>query len=445
MLRLLKLTLPELNADMVEVMKGAFLSFLLRFIGAVAQFSFTVMVARMFGAEGFGIYVIALSITIIGSNVGRWGLDQAALKYIAISAGNGEWGAVRNVFANSMWVVFSISSVVTGFLFFLAPWLSVAVFNDHSLLAILQLMTLTIIPFSLLNVVAESLRALKYIGLYTFLQGLLLPLLSILLLITFYYTDIGLEGAAYAYIGANIICLIVGTLLWKSCMKRMDGKRIIKVDFKQLFASATPMAWITIMSAFMGLSETLLLGFFGSSSDVGVYSAALRLALLINFFIMAFNSILAPKFAALKSNGSIKDIYHLSTRSTWMILIITSPIFFVYFACPKFALLLFSTQFTGASEILRVLAIGQLINIYAGPLGMLFLMTSNERVMRKNVVLYSFFGLLAGIILIPLFGVTGAAWAFVIGLLVLNIGYYLSIKEILDAENTEFRTRRLDL
>lgn len=435
MLKVIRSHLPALDVDMSEVLKSASVSFLFRIIGAIAQFSFTVLLARMFGADGLGIYVIALSLTVIASNIGRWGLDQAALKYIAIYADKGEWGEVRAVFGKSVIVVLVISSFVSGCLFFLAPWLSVSVFNSSSLLSILQLMTLSVVPFSLLNLVAESLRALKHIGLYTFLQGLLLQLLSILMLVAFYYSDFGLSGAAYSYILATFICLTAGLFLWKRCVRRQDVGLVSRVSFKHLFSSATPMAWITIISAFMGLSETLLLGLFYSSGDVGIYSAALRLALLINFFIMAFNSILAPKFAALKNSKSTKDIYRLSIRSTWMILILTSPIFLVYFVCPEFPLMFFSDQFRKASNVLRVLAVGQLINIYAGPLGMMFLMTSNEHVMRKNVLIYSVSGVVSGILFIPAFGVIGAAWSFVIGLLALNIGYYLSVRKIISAES----------
>lgn len=436
MLKGIKSFLPALDVEMSEVLKSASVSFLFRIIGAIAQFSFTVLLARMFGADGLGLYVIALSLTVIASNIGRWGLDQAALKYIAISADKGEWGEVRAVFGKSVTVVLAISSFVGGFLFFGAPWLSVSVFDNSSLINILQLMTLSVVPFSLLNLVAESLRALKHVGLYTFLQGVLLQLLSILMLVAFYYFDFGLSGAAYSYIFANFICLIAGLFLWKRCVRPRDGDGgfVDRIAFRHLFSSATPMAWITIISAFMGLSETLLLGFFYSPGDVGVYSAALRLALLVNFFIMAFNSILAPKFAALKNSSSTKEIYRLSIRSTWMILILTSPIFLVYFVCPEFSLMLFSDQFRKAANVLRVLAFGQLINVYAGPLGMMFLMTSNEHVMRKNVLIYSVSGIVSGLLLIPAFGVIGAAWSFVIGLMALNIGYYLSVKKIISAD-----------
>jgi O-antigen/teichoic acid export membrane protein len=419
------------NLDMIEVIRGASVSFLFRGIGAVSQFVFTIMLARMFGVEGLGIYVMALSLSVVASNIGRWGLDQAALKFIAIHADKGEWDKLKGVFAKSIISVLVLSALVSLLFYLLAPWLSMSVFGDESLLQVLEIMIFSIAPFSLLNLIAESLRALKKVGEFTFLQGLLLPLLSISMLVVFYYLDEGLEGASYAYVTACFLSLSVAYILWKRSVNKYLVREALTCDYKALFASATPMAFITITSAFMGFLETFLLGYFYDSSDVGLYSAALRLVLWVNFFIMAFNSILAPKFAALKNSRSIRAMYDLSIRSTTIILLLTSPIFTVYFLFPEAGLRLFGNEFVEAIDVLRILALGQLINIYAGPLGILFLMTNNERIMRNNVFIYAIAGVVSGLILIPTFGAVGAAWGFVIGLLFLNVSYYISIKKIL--------------
>lgn len=132
MMRKLRTIVPFIDMDMSEILKGASASFMFRVGGAVTQFLFSILLARLFGAEGLGIYMLALSLTFIASNVGRWGVDQAALKYIAICADKGEWGKLSVIFGKSAMVVTSISLIVSLLLYLASEWLSLSVFKDAS-------------------------------------------------------------------------------------------------------------------------------------------------------------------------------------------------------------------------------------------------------------------------------------------------------------------------
>lgn len=433
--KMLNKLLSALDVHMQEVVSSASISLIFRVLGAAAQFGFTVIIARLFGAEGMGAYALALSLVVIASSIGRWGLDQASLKYIAAYADRDEWQDINKIFYKAIVLVSSFSIFVSVFLYLLTPWLATALYHEDRLADLLRLLALSILPFSLLNLLAECFRAVKKIALYTLIQGLLVPALSAIFLLLFYNLNIGLEAVAYAYVLATSAIFGIAFYLWlQHSHAQHNAKAREEVSTADLLSCATPMAWVAIISIAISFSETLLLGVFRSVEEVGIYAVALRLALLINFIIVAFNSILAPKFAVLYREKSLLDIQRLSKHSVMAMMIMTLPLFIVFFIFPEIVLKIFSSEFSQASNVLRILAVGQLINVCAGPVGILLLMTGHEKHMHTNVLVSLCGVILFGMVLIPVFGVIGAACSAVFGMTLLNFLSVWSVKKYLSIE-----------
>lgn len=415
-------TLGALDPRMREVAGKAALSFALRLTGAAAQFGFTVLVARLFGPAGLGAYALALSVAVIASTLARWGLDQAALKYVAIHAARGEKAAAGRLVRQAGVLVGGGSLAVTVLLWLAAPVLCREIFHDPELSWLMRLMALSIVPFSLLNLLAEALRGLQRIGAYTLVQGVLVPVFSIVLLVMLQYTaGAELTGAAQVYVASCLLAAAGSLCLWRFYLGREGSETQVKpTNSRTLLNTANPMAWVALISVAMSFTETLLLGIFRTSGEVGLYAAALRLALLLNFVIIAFNSILAPKFASFYHAGDLESVHFMARRSIKLMLVATSPVFVLYFLVPGQVMQLFGAEFADASLVLTILTVGQLVNIATGPVGIMLMMTGHERVMRKNLLITSAFTLFFGAFVIWRFGMIGAAGSAATGMLLLN-------------------------
>ena len=421
--------IPSRGGHLKEVISGAGISLTLRLIGAACQFMFSVVIARMYGAEGFGIYTLALSCTVIASVMGRWGLDQAALKFIAIHAERGEWGEVRAIQKRALKLVMLISSSFMVLLFIASQWLASSLFHQPDLDNLLQIMIFSILPFSGLNLLAECMRAIKKISAYTVVQGVLVPTFSIAAIILFAQIKIGIVSAIYAYVISCWAAFLVAFLLWRRLIK---NKKISfgKKGTVKLLQTSTPMAWVAIITAVMSFSEIVLLGIFRTPEEAGMYAAALRLALLINFIIVAFNSILASKFATLSDQSKTDEMRKLAKESTAIMLLVTSPLLVVFLLFPGYALSVFNPEFIEAENILRILSVAQLINIGLGPVGLMLMMTGHESAMRKITIVSWLVLLLSGFILIPQYGMMGAAWTSFIAIFLINILSLYGVKKL---------------
>ena len=113
-----KLKLLREDPHMREVARGTMLAFVLKVIGAGLAFAFSVAVARMLGAEGAGLYYLALAVTTIGSVIGRVGLDNSLLRFVATRATHDDWASVKGVYALGVRMAVMASGVVTLIVFF---------------------------------------------------------------------------------------------------------------------------------------------------------------------------------------------------------------------------------------------------------------------------------------------------------------------------------------
>jgi len=411
---------------------------LARFAGAMGQFVFYLALGNRFGAEGFGLFVLALTVSIVAATIGRWGIDQLMLRYLSGYHANGEHAAFRALFILSVWVVFFLSTLIAAVMWLLAPMMSQLLFGRPELGEMLRVFAFSVPPMALIQLAGESMRASGKSVLSALMQTGLVPLLALGLLA---FTPHGnAVNAAVVYLVANIIVLvaslsILAFLVFPPVLAEVHPAGTPSTA--KLLASGTPIAWVAILSVWLGFSETVLLAGFRGTADVGLYAAALRLALLVNFLLLAFNTILAPRFAVLCGRGELLQIRHLARMAVLAALVLASPFFLALFLFPGTLLAWFGEEFRAAAPALIILAVGQLINLSTGPVGTILLMTGKEQVMKRHTVTTVLINLIAAIVLIPAWGVAGAAISAAIGMALLNLLSWYSARGLLRLRQSE--------
>jgi O-antigen/teichoic acid export membrane protein len=87
----------SLDRHLQEVLGGAFSSLMIRVLGALLGFAVTLAVSEMLGADGAGVYFLALSIATVGATISRIGFDNTIVKFIAIASSEKSWNVVRGL------------------------------------------------------------------------------------------------------------------------------------------------------------------------------------------------------------------------------------------------------------------------------------------------------------------------------------------------------------
>jgi O-antigen/teichoic acid export membrane protein len=409
-----------LNIHVREVLRGAVVSFLVKGSGAVFGFAFNILLARTLGAHGAGVYFLALTVATISSVIARVGLDNTLLRFVAAHASINDWGTVKGVVKKSLSLVLFTSALTAIIVFVSAPWLAGTIFSKPELTLPIRWMALSIPCLSLLMLYAEMLRGLKRILYAEALQGLILPLILILTLYLLAYRW-GVSGAEQSYVLATLIAAIFGAWLWRQATV---GKAEIdaKFSWRELFDSCIPLYSTSILyQAVMPWLPFLLLGVLGEKDDVGLFGMATRTAYLVSAVLIAVNSIAAPKFAALYKQNKLAELERLAQQTTFMLTLVAIPVTFLMMIFPSQIMAIFGAEFAASGNVLRILLIGQFVNVACGSVGFLLIMSGNEKSFRNAIVLSVVSMSVLLLVLVPHLQEIGAAIANTVAVIVSNV------------------------
>jgi len=408
-----------MDHHMKEVVRGAATAFTLKALGAGLSFGYNVLLARLLGAKGAGVYYLALTVTTIASVLGRMGLDNTLLRFTAANAAQGDWDKVSGIYRIGVRIAVAASILATLIILISASWISQRIFSEEALSDPLRLMAFGILPMSLLTLHAELLKGLKRIRDATLVQGLGLPMLGIPLL-ALLGVSLGVFGAAAAYVISAFAVLLLGIILWRLATPQIRKLRG-SFDTRLLISTSLPLFWVASMNLVMNWTDIIMLGIWTDGKKVGIYGVAVRTAMLTSFILNAVNSIVAPKFAGLYAQKNYKSLSTLARKSTQLMICLAAPVLLLFVIAPSWILGLFGPDFITGASALTILAIGQFVNVATGSVGYLLMMTGYEKLMRNVIIVSAALNILLNALLIPKYGISGAAIATAISLAMMNL------------------------
>lgn len=422
--------IARLDTHMKEVLRGSTVAASLKMLGMGLGFGYNMLLARLLGAEGVGIYYLALSVTSIAVVVSRLGLDNVLLRFTAANAAQGDWEKIAGVYRKGILIAAGASAVVSAIVFSSAFWIADNFYSEPALTRPLQLMAIAILPMSLLVLHAELLKGLKKIRDATLINSVGVPLVSIPLLLLL-RDLLGVLGAVTAYVVATVLVFFVGINLWRRATPQIRGVRG-DFDTHSLVATAFPLFVVALMNLIMKQINILLLGIWSESEMVGIYGIVMRTAALTSSFIpMAIVSIAAPKFAELYAEGDHHALEAFARNVVMLGVPIAAFVVLPFVIAPSWVLGFFGSDFSIGATALVILAMGEFVNVATGPVGFLLIMTGYEKAQRNNVIVGVCLNVLLSVILIPRCGIIGAAIAASVSSTFRNINAVLLVRKCL--------------
>lgn len=392
---------------MREVLRGAMTAFPLRGLGAALAFFLNVVLARVVGAEDMGVYYLALTITTVASTIGTLGLGNVLVRQTAAGAAQDDWSTLKATAVMGTRMSLLCAAAVTILLAVAAPWLAADLMQKPELAVPLQWMALTIIPQTQMQLHAQLLRGLKKIALSQVIRNIDIPLLTMIFIAVLGGTY-GASGAAWSFTLANVIAAVMASWMWRRTVGP-GGSSDVSVSRRDLLRHGFPILQTNLINLSLNPATTLMLGAMSTSISVAIFAVAFRTAMLTRFALMSVNSIAGPKFAELHGTADRRSLASTSRRSAFLITLVAAPLFLFIVIFPGWTMGLFGEAFVEGANVLVILALGQFIAAICGSVGYLLMMSGNEKALRNNTLVSGLFSLVLNLILIPSYGVIGAA------------------------------------
>ncbi|WP_167730647.1 flippase [Terasakiella sp. SH-1] len=405
----------------IELIKGSGGTFIINLTSAALIFFYQVFLARNLGAEEYGLYSYTSSFIYLLLILAVFGLDHTSVRFSAKYLADGSSNCYQGLFRFATWSVVITSALCFAVGLILNIWLNID--PDTLWIALISL------PFAALMLTWQAfLRGSGHSVLAATPEGLVRPLSFWFCAFLFIYI-LGAQTTGDVWVGQTIgfgiAAIYAFYILVKKVPSLLKGETKPAFAKKEWFIISLSMLVFNICQAANGQIGTLFLGSIHEIENAGIFSAAIRLATLTAFGLVALNVVVAPLLSKFNATGSKDNLRQLILYAIVGGTGFALPISGVMLVFPEWCLNFFGAQFKSGATSLQVMAFAQLVNAIFGIFSVTALMTMRQVLVAMLVSISVLINILLNYTLIPHYGIDGAAIAYGTAIIFWNFSLFL--------------------
>ena len=402
----------------------------LRIAGLGFGFLVGVQLARGLGAEGYGVYGVAMSIITLLAIPTEFGLPSLLTREVAAAQLHGQWGKIRGILHWSARVSLLVSAAIgIGVL----VWLLFREHGPSTRLGMTLLVGVVMVPVvALLTQRSAALRGLQKIVRGQVPDVVLRPALHSLLL--FVVPMLGLTLGPELAMGLGVVSAAAVLVVAQAMLSRALPEQVRlaspQVDTRNWWRAAVPMALSQGMFWLQGNLMVLMLGGMVAMAEVGVFRVASSVAIMVAMPVSLFNVVGMPLIARLHAAGDKVRLQRLLSLSSLGMLLGTAALALPFLiAGEPLLVLVFGSEFAASLPILLVLCVAILANAVFGLSANLLNMAGHPGDVTRASLLSVIVLATAAAVLIPWHGGMGAAYAQILASLAWNLPMWRKAKQ----------------
>ncbi len=389
--------------------------------------------------KDYGSYVYIFNLLALLVNICILGVDTLLVKKVPVYDTAKRYSELKGIIYFS--IAFSIfgSIVIAGIstkLIGLVSNIEKEISTNWFLICFLSLIILSLLLLT--QAILQGLRklTLSQIGEKIFKPLLLLTIIAIYILLKERITLAKLIWLNIIVLG---VTLVIAVIFLKGAIAFDLRKIKPKYDFINWTNSTMSFFFMSVLYILNSRVDIFLLGLFRGNDEVGIYNIVLKISEVLSLVLVIINYVLAPFITKLFENGELIKLQQLITRSAQAILLFSLPLLIIIILFSKNILVFFGVDFLNGQEALFILCVGQLFNILCGSVGLLLLMTGNQKYSITSLIVGVCVNIVLNIVLTPMYGMVGTAIATAASLSIWNCITYFFVRKKLKIHTTAFR------
>jgi len=422
------LTSDTVNQSLKTIVKGAGIVFIGTGIGMAFAYLGMMIVARFLGPSDFGLISMASAVTTIASTVVLVGMPGGVVRFVAFYKGKNDQGRIKGVIISALTIVLPLGIIAGILLFLFADLISVRIFNEPNLTPILKIFSFSVPFYSLYYIFLYAISGFQEMRYMVYVRDLFQNSSRLFLLIILLLLGYGVFGAAFAYTFAIIATPFVA-FYYLNKIFPIFSKAIKPISMKrELFSFSWPLMFAGMLGLVMGWIDTLMLGYFLTASDVGIYRASLSTAGLLMIVPGSFGAIFYPVITEFHSRGEKKELENTDAVVTKWIFMIVLPLVLLMILFSKQVLyILYGAEYIAGALVLCILGFGYLIISVFSPTNQLIQVIGRTRLIMVNTSVGAVLDVILNFWLIPIHGIEGAGVATAFSLLAVNALAFIEV------------------
>ncbi|AEA46576.1 polysaccharide biosynthesis protein [Archaeoglobus veneficus SNP6] len=393
-----------------RVAKGAAIFFIGSIVGLFIAFIGRIIVVRYVSPSQFGVLSLSLVVFTILCTIASMGLPEGLTRQASYFLGKKDLEKVKAVFGAGIYLSTISGLLAAAGLFALSDVLA-EFFGMPDVSWTLKIFSFAL-PVAMLNRTLVSIfRTYERADVKVIFSDLLPNTLRVAFIVAMVILSMSFYWVVMAYFFSIVISGIVFLTYSLRNVEFKTSESVFKY-FKILIFFSLPLLIQSILGMLITWTDTLMIGYYLASSDVGLYNGAQPLAGLMQNFLASVSFLYFPIVSQLYARNQLREMGRTYAVVTKWLMSASLPIFLVLFFFPDAVLwLLYGEAYVPAAYALRALALGFFTHVMLGPNGLTLIAAGEAKFPTIAGFIAAVINFVLNLILIPLFGITGAAIA----------------------------------
>lgn len=398
-----------------------------------AGYLFKVYLARKLGAEALGIYTLGMTAGGLVSIVGGAGMPQTSSRFVAIYVARGQtrklirflwFGALTLLVTNALVAILMVAG---------RRWIADRLYHTPALAGYMHFFAAILVLGSVTTFLGQALAGYKDVARRTVITNFIGTPATMVISVALLSMGLGLWGYLAAQVASAVLVLgLLAAAVWKLTPKAAPQYSTQEAGMplfeKEVISFAGVLFGMSALEFVSGQSDRIMLGIYLNAREVGIYSVAATMVAFVGLFLQSINQIFAPTIAELFAKGEHEMLQRLyQTLTKWSLgLTIPLGLGIMIFARPLMGV--FGPDFREGWPVLAIATVGQLVSCAVGSVGLLLLMSDQQKRMVRAQAITVFLTLGLNFLLIPRVGLIGAAIATAATNISLNLLWFRDVR-----------------
>ncbi|GLV54768.1 hypothetical protein KDH_16150 [Dictyobacter sp. S3.2.2.5] len=411
--------LMALCIDMSEVVGGGTVVSAGYLGSTLIRYVANILMARMVSPAVYGMFGEIFSLTYILGWIAKSGFDIVFVRLLPRYLLKSELRLVVGL-TRFILLITTALGLFSGLLFFVyAPQIARFFYHDASCTLLLREVTVLIPLIALQTVIAAGLQAFKAVLWKMYIERMLQPILTLIMLALAFLLDWKVEGLSFSTIVGYIFAVGIGYVVLRRIVKRHTPHGVsASYQARRWLALSLPMFFNGLIYALADTLNALLLGLLATPSQAAGYLVAERAAIFVTMPLAALSVRYTPLIAEYHYHGLPVRITRMYAAVTRWSLSLSLPVFLWLLIFRQAVLQGFGSAYAGCETVLIIICAGFLIYAVLGPASYIFVMVAPPRLIMINSTLSIGANIFLSYILIQLYAALGAALSIFLSSLV---------------------------
>jgi O-antigen/teichoic acid export membrane protein len=410
------------DRETLTIARGAGIVFAGTLMGSGLRYLFQIAIARTLGPQSFGVFSLGFTIFRWIGIIAEMGLLSGVVRYVALFRAEEDAARVKGTIVLALRLVFLSSSGLALLLFLVAGPVAQEFFHEPELVGVLRWFALAV-PFTTpATVMLFSIQGFRIMEYTIIVKEIFGPLSRLLLLLLLFSLGGALHGAVATYTLVAILATGLGYHFLRRTFPPISDRALCAIyESKEILSFSSPLFFVQVLTFANLWMDSTFLGYFRTSQEIGIYSAAQRTAFLSTLIMLSFNTIFAPVISGLCAEERFEELGHHFRSTTKWIFTVNFPICLAMLVFAEPIMGIFGAQFAPGTASLRVLSLGWLVMSATGPANPTLAMSGRSKLNLVNVLIGLTLHVVLNLLLVPLYGIMGAAWATTLSVAIASV------------------------